>query len=107
MKIDGEVLQVIKNMYWEQTATIMLICKPAHLKKNKAWYQTRMCAFPDLLSFYCEMIIQNIEGYPGIKVVGYNVSNLRYTDDTVLIAENKEDLQGLLHILKKKAKRKG
>ena len=32
----------------------------------------------------------------GIKVVGRNISNLRYTDDTTLVAENKEELKSLL-----------
>ena len=32
----------------------------------------------------------NLEGYSGIEVGGYNVNNLRYTDDTVLMAENQK-----------------
>ncbi|GFN90559.1 retrovirus-related pol polyprotein from type-1 retrotransposable element r2 [Plakobranchus ocellatus] len=61
----------------------------------------------DLFSLYSEIIMRNLENHPGIKVGGQNINNLRYADDTVLIAENKEDLQKLLNILKKKAERKG
>ena len=48
---------------------------------------------PDLFSLYSEIIMPNLEGYQGIKEGGHNVNNLRYADDTILIAENKEDLQ--------------
>ena len=65
-----------------------------------------MCAFPHLFSSYSEIIMQNIKGYPGIEVVGHNVNNLRYTDDTVLIAENKEDLQRSSDFVEEKEKKK-
>ena len=37
--------------------------------------------------------MRNLEEHPGIKVGGKNVNNLRYADDTVLIAENEKDLR--------------
>ena len=37
-----------------------------------------------------------LEGMPGIKVVGYNTNNIRYADDTVLIADNEKELQEML-----------
>ncbi|GFO16572.1 catenin (cadherin-associated protein), alpha 3 [Plakobranchus ocellatus] len=43
----------------------------------------------------------------GIKVGGQNINNLRYADDTVLIAENKEDLQKLLNIVDEESRKKG
>ena len=47
-------------------------------------------------------------GYPGFKVRRHKVNDLKYADDTVLIAQNKEDLPGLLYIVKEeKAERKG
>ena len=46
-----------------------------------------------------------VEAQAGIKVVGRNISNLRYTDDTTLVAENKEELKNLL--MKVKEKRRG
>ena len=48
---------------------------------------------PDLFSPYSEIIMGNLKGHPGIKMKGHNINNLRYADDTVLIAENKEALQ--------------
>ncbi|GFS11155.1 endonuclease-reverse transcriptase [Elysia marginata] len=51
--------------------------------------------------------MQNLENCPGIKVGGYNVNNIRYADDTVLIAENKDDLQELLNIVEEESRKKG
>ncbi|GFO47360.1 endonuclease-reverse transcriptase [Plakobranchus ocellatus] len=62
---------------------------------------------PDLFSLYSEIIMRNLENHPGIKVGGQNINNLRYADDTVLIAENKEDLQKLLNIVEEESRKKG
>ncbi|GFN92238.1 endonuclease-reverse transcriptase [Plakobranchus ocellatus] len=62
---------------------------------------------PDLFSLYSEIIMRNLENHPGIKVGRQNINNLRYADDTVLIAENKEDLQKLLNIVEEESRKKG
>ena len=36
------------------------------------------------------------EGQPGIKIAGRNINNLRYADDTTLMAESEEELKSLL-----------
>ena len=64
-----------------------------------------MCAFPDLFSLFSEMIMRNLEEYLKSKVGGHNVNNLRYADDSILIAENKEDLQ-LWDIIKEESRKK-
>ncbi|GFR64083.1 endonuclease-reverse transcriptase [Elysia marginata] len=51
--------------------------------------------------------MQNLENCPGIKVGGYNVNNIRYADNTVLITENKDDLQKLLNIVEEESRKKG
>ena len=46
-----------------------------------------------LFNFYAEYVIQNAgldEAQAGIKIAGRNINNLRYTDDTTLMAESKE-----------------
>ena len=43
------------------------------------------------------------EAQVGIKIAGRNVNNLRYADDTTLMAESKEELKSLLMKKKKKA----
>ena len=52
-----------------------------------------------LLNFYAEYITTNAwldESQAGIKIVGRNINNFRYADNTILMAESKEDLNSLL-----------
>ena len=55
------------------------------------------------LTLYTEYIRQNAgldEAQAGIKIAGRNINNLRYADDTTLMAENEEELKSLLVKLK-------
>ena len=45
------------------------------------------------------------ETQAGIKIVGRNINNLRYTDDTTLMAESEEELKSLLMKMKEKSER--
>ena len=54
---------------------------------------------PCLFNFYAEYIMWNAgldEAQVGIKIAGRNINNLRYADDTNLMAESKEELKSLL-----------
>ena len=45
------------------------------------------------------------ESWAGIKIAGRNISNLRYADDTTLLAESKEELKSLLMRVKEESKK--
>ena len=52
-----------------------------------------------LFNLYAEYIVQNAglnESQAGIKIAGKNINNLRYTDDSTLMAENQEELKSFL-----------
>ena len=54
---------------------------------------------PCLFNLYAEYIMRNAgleEAEAGIKIAGRNINNLRYADDTILMAESKEELKSLL-----------
>ena len=54
---------------------------------------------PCLFNLYAEYIMHNarlVESQAGIKIAKRNINNLRYADDTVLMAENEEEIQSLL-----------
>ena len=54
---------------------------------------------PSLCNLHAEYIMRNAgleEAQAGIKIAGRNISNLRYSDDTTLMAESKEELKSLL-----------
>ena len=53
---------------------------------------------PCLFNLYAEYIMQNAkldEAQAGIKITGRNINNLRYVDDTTLMAESEEELKSL------------
>ena len=59
-----------------------------------------------LFNLYAEYIMRNAgleEAQAGIKIAGRNISNLRYGDDTSLIAESKEELKSLLMKVKEES----
>ena len=54
---------------------------------------------PCLFNLYAEYIMRNAgldEAHAGIKIAGRNINNLRYADDTTLMAESEEELRSLL-----------
>ena len=63
---------------------------------------------PCLFNLYAEYIRWNArldEAQVGIKIAGRNISNLRYADDTTLMAESKEELKSLLMKVKRRMKK--
>ena len=65
---------------------------------------------PRLFNFYAEYIMRNSgldEAQAGIKAAGRNVNNLRYADDTTLMAESEEELKSLLMKLKEESEKAG
>ena len=65
---------------------------------------------PCLFNFYAEYIVRNAgleETQAGIKIAGRNINNLRYADDTTLMAESEEKLKSLLMKMKEESKKAG
>ena len=66
---------------------------------------------PCLFNLYAEYIIRNAglddEAQAGIKIAWRNINNLRYADDTTLMAESKEELKSLLMKVKEESEKVG
>ena len=77
---------------------------------GKVFYQYQGCILsPCLLNLYAEYIMRNVgldEAQTGIKTAGRNINNLRYADDTTLMAEN-EELKSLLMKVKVESEKVG
>ena len=80
------------------------------------WFQIRKgvrqgCILsPCLFNVYAEYIMRNAgleEAQAGIKIAGRNINNLRYTDATTLMAENKEELKSFLKKVKEESEKVG
>ena len=65
---------------------------------------------PCLFNLYAEYIVRNAgldEAQAGIKIAGRNINNLRYADDTTLMAENEEELKSFLMKVKEEREKVG
>ena len=65
---------------------------------------------PCLFNLYAEYIIPNARldrAQAGIKIAGRNINNLRYADDTTLMAESEEELKSLLMKVKEESEKTG
>ena len=68
----------------------------------------RLCIVTLLINFYAEYIVRNArldESQAGIKIAGRNINNLKYADDTNLMAESKEELKSLLMRMKEESEK--
>ena len=94
MGIPDHLTCLLRNLYAGQEATV----RTRHGTTD--WFQIgkrvhQGCILsPCLFNLYTEYIMQNAgleEAQAGIKIAGKNINNLRYADDTILMAENEED----------------
>ena len=78
-------------------------------KSGKEYVKAVYCQ-PALFNLYAEYIMRNTglaEAQAGIKIAGRNINNFRYADDTIFMAESKEELKGLLMKVKKESEKVG
>ena len=107
LDIDGKDLRIVRNLYWDQNAAVRIEGDLSEPKKIKRGVRQGCVMSPDLFNIYSEMILRNLEGCPGLKVNGENINNIRYADDTALIATSEKDLQKLLDIVVSESECKG
>ena len=92
-------LVVFRNLYAGQEATIRTGYGTTDwFQIGKGVHQGCILS-PCLFNLYAEYIMTNTwleEAQPGIKIAGRNINNLRYADNTTLIAESEEELKSLL-----------
>ena len=98
MGIPDHLTCLLRNLYAGQEATV----RTGHGTTD--WFQIgkgviQGCILsPCLFNLYAEYIMRNAgleETQAGIKTAGRNINNLKYADDTTLMAENEEDLKRL------------
>ena len=98
---------LLRNLYAGQEATV----RTEHGATD--WFQIRKGIYqgcilsPCLFNLYADYIMRNAgleEAQAGIKIAGRNINNLRYADDTTLMAESEEELKSILMKLKGRVK---
>ncbi|MDI3350308.1 hypothetical protein AFAEFNGA_00614 [Mycoplasmopsis arginini] len=110
MGIPDHLTCLLRNLYAGQEATV----RTGHGTTD--WFQIgkgvhQGCILsPCLFNFYAEYIMRNAgleETQAGIKIAGRNINNLRYADDTTLMAESEEELKSLLMKVKVESEKVG
>src|SRR5574337_982610 len=110
MGIPDHLTCLLRNLYAGQEATI----STGHGTTD--WFQIRKgghqgCILsPCLFNFYAEYIMRNAgldEALAGIKIAGRNINNLRYADDTTLMAKSEEEIKSLLMKVKEDSEKAG
>ena len=110
MEISDHLTCFLRNLYADQEATV----RTGHGTTD--WFQIgkevrQGCILsPCLFNFYAEYIMRNAgleEAQAAIKIAGRNINNLRYADDTTLMAESEEELKGLLMKVKVESEKVG
>ena len=108
MGIPDHLTCLLRNLYAGQEATV----RTEHGTTD--WFQIgkgvrQGCILlPCLFNLHAEYIMQNVrldEAQAGIKIARRNINNLRYADDTTLMAESEEELKSLLMKVKEKSEK--
>ena len=106
MGIPDHLTCLLRNLYAGQEATVRSWHGTTDwFQIGKGVHQGCMLS-PCLFNIYSEYIMRNAgldEAQAGIKTVGRNINNLRYADDTTLMAERKEELKSLWVKVKEKS----
>ena len=110
LNLSTSLVSFLRNLYTGQEATV----KTGHRRTN--WFQIEKgvhqgCILsPCLFNFYAEYIMRNAgleEAQAGIKIAGRNINNLRYANNTTLMAESEEELKSLLMKVKEGSEKVG
>ena len=110
MGIPDHLTCLLRNLYAGQEATF----RTRH--ETMDWLQIRKgehqgCILsPCLFNFYTDYTMRNVrldKAQAGIKISGRNINNLRYADDTSLMAESEEELKSLLMKVKEESEKVG
>ena len=110
MEIPGDLTCLLRNLHTGQEAAV----RTGHGTTD--WFQIRKgvcqgCILsPCLFNLHAEYIMRNAgldEAQAGIKISGRNINNLRYADDTSLMAESEEELKSILMKVKEESEKFG
>ena len=109
MGLPNHLTCLLRNLYAGQEATV----RTKHGTTN--WFKigkgVQGCILsPRLFNLFAEYITQNAgkdEAQTGIKIAGKNINNLKYADDTTLMAEREQELKSLLMKVKKESEKSG
>ena len=92
IEVDGKGIKIIINLYWDQTAAVRIMNELSDEIRIQRGVRQGCVATPTLFNLYTENIFRHIINMKGINVGGTNYNNLRYADDTALLAGNEKEI---------------
>ena len=110
MGIPDDLTCLLRNLYAGQEATVRTGCETTDWFQMGKGVRQGWILSPCLFNLYAEYIMRNAEldeSQAGIKIAGRNINNLRYADETTLMAESKEELKSLLMKVKEEGEKVG
>ena len=108
MGIPDHLTCLLSNLYAGQEATVRTGYGTTDWFQIGKGVRQGCILSPCSFNLYAEYIMINPgldEAQPGIKITGRNISNLRYAEDTTLMAESEEELKGLLMKVKEESQK--
>ena len=97
----------LTNLYWTQTAAVRCDKDLSEWMSIKQGVRQGCVASPHLFALYTEMIMREIEDMEGFRIGGKVVNNIRYADDTVILAESEQQLPQLINTVVTESELKG
>ena len=110
MGVPDHLTCLLRNLYAGQEATVRTVHGTTDWFKIRKGVRQGGILSPCLLNLYAEYIMRNAgldEAQAGIKIAIRNINNLRYADDTTLMAESEEELKSLLMKVKEESEKVG
>ena len=110
MGIPDYLTCLLRNLHSGQEATVRTGHGAMDWFQIGKWVRQGCVLSPCLFNLYSEYTIWNVrldEARAGIKIAGRNSNNLKYTDDTTLMAESEEELKSLLMKVKEESEKAG
>uniref|UniRef100_A0A803TE37 ribonuclease H n=1 Tax=Anolis carolinensis TaxID=28377 RepID=A0A803TE37_ANOCA len=107
MGIPSHLVCLLRNLYKDQVATVRTDYGTTDWFKIRKGVRQGFILSPSLFNLYAEQIMQHEESKAGGKIAGRNINNLRYADDTTLMAESEEELRSLITKVKEESAKAG
>ena len=108
MGIPDHLTCLLRNLYVDQEATVRTLYGTTDWFKIKKGVRQGCLLSPCLFNLYTKHIMRNarlVKLQVGIKIGRRNINNLRYADDTTLMAESEEELKKLLMRVKEESEK--
>ena len=107
LDVNGKDLELLKNLYWQQQASVCIGQDMSDWVNIARGVRQGCVLSPALFSLYTEMVMRKISHIDGLSIGGLNVNNIRYADDTAIVADSEEQLQSLITVIADESRKFG